>query len=49
METAVDFVEKTGKEVLITSVEKLKDALSGKAGTRVVPDARRPHPKRKGR
>ena len=49
METAVDFVEKTGKEVLITSVEKLKDALSGKAGTRVVPEARRPHPKRKRR
>jgi carbamate kinase len=49
METAIQFVEKTGKEVLITSVEKLKDALSGKAGTRVVPDARRPHPRRKGR
>ncbi len=49
METAVDFVEKTGKEVLITSVEKLKEALSGKAGTRVVPEARRSHPKRKGR
>ena len=49
METAVDFVEKTGKEVLITSVEKLKDALSGKAGTRVVPEARPPHPRRKRR
>jgi len=49
METAIEFVEKTGKEVLITSVENLKDALSGKEGTRVVPETRRPHPKRKRR
>lgn len=48
METAVGFVESTGKEVLITSVEKLKDALSGRAGTRVVPDARRRQAPKKG-
>jgi carbamate kinase len=49
METAVEFVEETGKEVLITSVEKLKDALAGRAGTRVVPGARGQHRSRKGK
>ncbi|HEV8335717.1 MAG TPA: carbamate kinase [Candidatus Polarisedimenticolia bacterium] len=40
METAADFVEATGREVVITSVEKVKEALSGKSGTRIIPDAR---------
>lgn len=48
METAADFVEKTGKEVLITSVEKLKEALSGTAGTRVVHGARSPVSRKRG-
>jgi carbamate kinase len=46
METAADFVERTGKEVLITSVEKLKEALSGKGGTRVIPGVPRPPARR---
>jgi carbamate kinase len=41
IETAVGFAEKTGNEVLITSVDRLKEALAGKAGTRIVPDGRR--------
>ena len=41
IETAATFVEKTEKEVLITSVERMREALTGRAGTRVVPDARR--------
>ncbi len=35
---AIDFVESTGKEVLITDAEHLKDALARNAGTFVVPD-----------
>jgi carbamate kinase len=41
IETAATFVEKTAKEVLITSVERMREALAGRAGTRVVPDSRR--------
>ncbi len=37
---ALQFVEATGKEVLITDAEHLKDALARKAGTFVVPDGR---------
>lgn len=37
---ALQFVEATGKEVLITNAEHLKDALARKAGTFVVPDGR---------
>lgn len=37
---AVQFVEKTGKEVLITDAEHLKDALARKAGTFLVPDGK---------
>jgi len=33
---AIDFIEKGGKEVLITSIEKVVDAFAGKTGTRVV-------------
>jgi carbamate kinase len=42
IETALRFVEKTGKEVIITSVDRTREALEGRAGTRVVPDAERP-------
>jgi carbamate kinase len=34
----MDFVEATGKEVLITDEDSLKQALEGNAGTFLVPD-----------
>jgi carbamate kinase len=37
---ALEFVEATGKEVLITSPEVLASALEGKTGTRIVVDSR---------
>jgi carbamate kinase len=37
--SAVEFVEATGREVLITSAARLLDAVRGRAGTRIVPDA----------
>ncbi len=33
---AIDFLEKGGQEVLITSIEKIVDAFEGKTGTRIV-------------
>ena len=39
IETAVTFAEKVGNEVLITSVDRMREALAGKSGTRVVPDS----------
>ena len=36
VEAAISFLEKGGKEVIITSPEALLDALAGKAGTRIV-------------
>ncbi|HPV15346.1 MAG TPA: carbamate kinase [Candidatus Cloacimonadota bacterium] len=33
---AIDFLEKGGHEVLITSIEKIVDAFNGKTGTRIV-------------
>jgi carbamate kinase len=33
---AIDFLEKGGQEVLITSIEKIVDAFNGKTGTRIV-------------
>ena len=33
---AIDFIENGGKEVLITSIEKIVDAFEGKTGTRLV-------------
>ena len=39
IETAAAFAEKTGNEVLITSVDRLREALAGNSGTRVVPDS----------
>ncbi len=38
VEAAVDFIENGGKEVIITTIEKATDALTGKAGTRIIPD-----------
>jgi carbamate kinase len=35
----VEFVEKTGHEVLITSAPRLAQAVRGRTGTRIVPDA----------
>jgi carbamate kinase len=49
IETAATFVEKTAKEVLITSVERMREALAGRAGTRVVPDSRRSATNRRSR
>lgn len=34
---AIDFVKKSGQKVLITSAEKLEDALKGQSGTYIVP------------
>ena len=42
---AIEFVEATGREVLITSSARLVEAVRGKAGTRIVP----PGPGRRGR
>ena len=38
VQATLDFVNKTGKEALITNFEHLKDALGGRSGTRIVPD-----------
>jgi carbamate kinase len=38
--SAIDFVESTGKEVLITDAEHLKDALARTSGTYIVPDGK---------
>ena len=35
---AIEFVERTDREVLITSSARLPEALQGKAGTRILPD-----------
>jgi carbamate kinase len=40
IQAAIQFVESTGKEVLITDAEHLKDALARKAGTYIVPDSK---------
>ena len=37
--SAVEFVETTGREVLITSSARLLEAVRGKAGTRITPRA----------
>ncbi|WP_019849526.1 carbamate kinase [Desulfitobacterium sp. PCE1] len=36
---ALKFIKSSGKEVLITSAEKLEDALKGQSGTYIIPDA----------
>ena len=35
IEAAILFLQKGGKNVIITSMDKLEDALAGKTGTRV--------------
>ncbi len=37
IQAAINFIENGGKEVLITSIDSVKDALDGKNGTRIVP------------
>ena len=37
VESALQFVKATGKQVLITDVEVLREALEGKEGTIIVP------------
>ena len=36
IKAAIDFLERGGSEVLITSIEKIVDAFEGKTGTRIV-------------
>jgi len=36
IEAAIQFVRKGGREVLITDVEHLREALEGQGGTRIV-------------
>jgi carbamate kinase len=36
IQAAIDFLERGGSEVLITSIEKIVDAFEGKTGTRIV-------------
>ncbi|MFH1958406.1 MAG: carbamate kinase [bacterium] len=38
IEAIIRFIENGGKEALITSPEKIEEALEGKTGTRIVPD-----------
>lgn len=38
IEAAIDFLEHGGREVIITSPEKLSEALHHKAGTRIIPE-----------
>ena len=38
VQASMDFVEATGKDVLITDEDNLKQALEGRAGTFLVPD-----------
>jgi len=45
---AIEFVEKTGREVLITSTSRLPEAVRGRAGTRLVAAPRAARPVRSG-
>jgi len=36
IEAAIDFLEKGGKQVIITSIDKLMQAVEGKAGTHII-------------
>lgn len=42
VQTALDFVESTGGEALITSIPRLSAALAGRSGTRFTPSNRLP-------
>lgn len=37
IQAAVSYVEKSGKDCLITSIERLQEGLEGKTGTRIIP------------
>jgi carbamate kinase len=37
IKAAIDFIERGGKEVLITSIDRIVEAFAGKTGTRIVP------------
>ncbi|MCB5223593.1 MAG: carbamate kinase [Candidatus Cloacimonadaceae bacterium] len=37
IKAAIDFLERGGREVLITSIERIADAFAGKTGTRITP------------
>jgi len=37
IESAIDFLESGGKEVVITSVLRMADAIRGYTGTRIIP------------
>ena len=37
VKAAIDFIERGGKEVLITSIDRIVEAFAGKTGTRIVP------------
>jgi carbamate kinase len=46
IESAMEFVEATGNDAYITDIDHLRDAVAGKAGTRIVPNrASRPRAK----
>ena len=36
IEAAVDFIESGGESAIITSIDKLDEALKGKTGTRII-------------
>jgi len=36
IQAAIQFLENGGKEVLITSIEKIVEAFEGKTGTRII-------------
>ena len=40
IQSAIDFIEAGGKQVLITSADAMEEALEGNAGTRIVPDSK---------
>jgi carbamate kinase len=40
IEAAIYFLEKGGKNVVITSLDKVEEALQGKTGTRIVPEGK---------
>ena len=42
VESAVGFVSGGGRAAIITSAERLLDAVQGRGGTRIVPDAEGP-------
>lgn len=46
IESVIDFVEATGNEAYVTDLDHMREALAGRAGTRVVPDRARRKPAR---